>query len=89
MSTKGKSITFKATISPLVSAIKITGDDSGMRILLDVSESELANALGVLTMRSSVLEITIVDIGKMPIKSNGHKNQSGIDDILDMMKHDD
>lgn len=79
-----RQVTFQATISPLVSAIKVTGDDSGMRILIDVPESELANALGILTMRSSVLEITITDLGKMPIRSANH-NRTSQDDILDMM----
>lgn len=82
-----RQITFLATISPLVSAIKVTGDDSGMRILIDVSESELANALGILAMRSSILEITIVDKGKMPI--NIANSRTSADDVLDVMSNDD
>lgn len=82
-----RQITFLATISPLVSAIKITGDDSGMRILIDVPESEFANALGILTMRSSVLEVTIVDKGKAQI--NLGNSRTSADDVLDMMSNDD
>ena len=72
-----KTIKFKCTVSPLVSAIKVTGDGSGMRILFDIPETELANALGILTMRESVLEVTIDDIGKAPLKTN-----SDIDNLL-------
>lgn len=49
--------TFLASFPPIQSAIKI-GDD-GMRIQLDVPESEMGNALGILAWRGCVLRVSI------------------------------
>lgn len=82
-----RSVTFKATFPPIQSAITITGEGAGMRITLEIPEIELANALGILVMRESVLEITIVDKGKMPI--NLTNSRTSADDVLDVMANDD
>lgn len=55
--TKLVPLSFLATIAPMQSAIKV-GDD-GMRISLDIAESELANAIGIIGMRNCVLKIEI------------------------------
>jgi hypothetical protein len=49
--------TFKASFPAIQSAIKL-GDD-GMRITLDIPESEMANALALIAMRNQVLSVTI------------------------------
>lgn len=81
-----KFIAFKCTVSPLVSAIKVTGDGSGMRILFDIPETELANALGILTMRESVLEVQITDMGKTPLRGNERGERTSLDDMLDSLQ---
>ena len=52
-------IQFIGSLAPIQSAIKITGDGGGMRLIIDVPESELPNALPIVTMREQILEITI------------------------------
>lgn len=83
----GRSVTFKATFPAIQTAIRITGEGAGMKIVLEIPETELANALGILTMRESVLEVTITDIGKTPLK--GKTERSDIDNILDVMQNND
>jgi len=52
------SIKFVASIPSIQSAIKIAGD-AGMRITIDVPESELMNAIGLLALRDSLLHVEI------------------------------
>jgi len=51
--------TFLASFPPIQTAIKIYGSGDGMRIQLDIPENEMANALDLLTMRQTVLRVTI------------------------------
>ena len=53
------SATFRATFPPIQSAIKIYGDETGMRIQLDIPESDMAQAVKLLTMRGKVLQVTV------------------------------
>ena len=50
--------TFLARFPPIQSAIKISGD-GGMRVQLDIPESELVNALPLLAWRECVLIVTV------------------------------
>ena len=50
-------ITFLAAFPPIQSAIKI--GDAGMRIQLDVPESEMAAAVGLIALRDAVLRVTV------------------------------
>jgi len=50
---------FYAIFPSIQSAIRIDGD-GGMRIQLDIPESEIGNALDLLSMRQKVLKVTIV-----------------------------
>lgn len=52
-------VEFLATFPPIMSAIKVTGNDDGMRIQLDIPESEVGNAARLLLMRKEVLQVTI------------------------------
>ena len=53
------SVTFLCTIAPLQSGIQITGDKAGMRLKIDVPETEMGKALSLLMWRERVLEITV------------------------------
>jgi hypothetical protein len=59
--------TFLASFPPIMTAIKVFGSGDGMRIQLDIPESEMGNALELLTMRQCVLRVTI----EKQTKSNG------------------
>jgi len=50
--------TFLASFPAIQSAIKVSGD-GGMRIQLDIPESELTNALPLLAWRDCVLIVTV------------------------------
>jgi hypothetical protein len=53
----GDMITFLASFPPIQSAIKVGID--GMRIQLDIPESEIGNAVALLALRDRVLRITV------------------------------
>lgn len=50
---------FKASFPAIQGAIKITGDGNGMRIQLDIPETELGNAAALLLWRQKVLDVTV------------------------------
>ena len=50
---------FLASFPPIQSAIKVYGDKQGMRIQLDIPESEMAEAVSILQWRERVLRVTI------------------------------
>jgi len=52
-------IKFKAILSPIQSSIKISGDGNGARVMFDVPETELINALELLACRNVVLNVTV------------------------------
>ena len=49
--------TFRASIPPIMSGIKTGGD--GMRVQFDIPESDMAEAVKLLTMRGKVLQVTV------------------------------
>jgi hypothetical protein len=59
-----------ASFPPIQSAIKITGNRDGMRIMLDIPETELGEAARLILMRESAFRVTIEEInGKEKQKS--------------------
>ena len=56
--TEDKLCQFYAIFPSIQSAIRIDGD-GGMRIQLDIPETEMSNALDLLTMRQRVLLVTV------------------------------
>ena len=50
--------TFRATFPPILSAIRMAGD-GGMRIMVDIPESDLGEATKLLLWRQQVLRVTI------------------------------
>ena len=53
--------TFEATLPPILSAVKVSGD-GGLRIQLDVPQTDEADALKLLLWRERVLRITVEPI---------------------------
>jgi hypothetical protein len=52
-------VEFLATFPPILSAIKTTGNNDGMRIQLDIPETEIGEAIHLLLMRQKVLKVTV------------------------------
>ena len=50
--------TFRATLPPILSAIRMAGD-GGMRVMFDIAESDMPEALKLLMWKGSVLVVTI------------------------------
>lgn len=51
--------TFRASFPAIQSAIKVDGSGGGMRVQLDIPESEMAEAVKLLAWRQQVLRVTI------------------------------
>ena len=54
----GDSATFRATLPPILSAIRMAGD-GGMRVMFDIPESDMPEALKLLMWKGRVLVVTI------------------------------
>lgn len=52
-------VTFLASFPPIASAILISGQGDGMKLRLDVPETEMANAVRLLGMREHVLRVAV------------------------------
>lgn len=64
-------ITFVASFPAIQSAIIISGDGSGLRIKLDVPETDLLQALSILAMRQTAFKVTIE-----PIEDDGNQQRT-------------
>ena len=53
-----RQVTFRASIPPMETAIKIHGE-GGARLQLDIAESDLGGFLPALVMRGKVLNVTL------------------------------
>ena len=53
------SATFLASFPTIQSAIKIDGGGNGMRVQLDIPESELGEAMKLMMWREQVLRVTV------------------------------
>jgi hypothetical protein len=53
-----RSVTFRATIPPIETAIKVHGE-GGARLILDIAESDLGGFLPAVVMRGKVLTVTL------------------------------
>jgi hypothetical protein len=75
-------VTFLCTIAPLQSGIQITGDGNGLRLKIDVPESEMGNAIRILEMRNEVLRVTVeleTDNDRYARERKGRKGKTGGD----------
>ena len=52
-------ITFRAYFPSIQSAIKVSGNGDGIRIILDIPETEMAQAVQLIAMRECVLKVTV------------------------------
>ena len=50
--------TFRATFPPVLSAIRVSGD-GGMRIMVDIPETDMGEALKLLMWKQRVLRVTV------------------------------
>ncbi len=57
-----KPITFIASFPAIQSAIIISGDGTGLRLKLDIPETDLLQALSILAMRQTAFKVTIEPI---------------------------
>jgi len=55
-----RQVTFRASIPPMETAIKIHGE-GGARLQLDIAESDLGGFLPALVMRGKVLDVTLTE----------------------------
>lgn len=62
---------FRATFPPILSAIRMAGD-GGMRIMLDVPESDMAEALKLLLWKQQVL---MVRVGPERVTDSGRRSR--------------
>jgi len=56
-----KKVSFKATIPPIETAIKVHGE-GGARLILDIAESDLGGFLPALVMRGKQLIVTLAEV---------------------------
>ena len=52
------SATFRATLPPILSAIRMAGD-GGMRVMFDIPETDLGEATKLLLWRGKVMQVTV------------------------------
>lgn len=60
-------IVFLASFPPIGSAVKVSGNGDGMRITLDIPETEMSKAVMLLAVREKRLKVTI------EVEENGRK----------------
>ncbi len=65
-------IVFLASMPPIQSAIRVTGDGSGMRLQIDIPETEMAEAVKLLLYRQIPFRVTVEPYEQ-------EKPQTGID----------
>ena len=74
-------VSFLASFPAVQSAIKVTGDASGMRITLEIPESEMAEAVKLMLYRQVVLRVTVEEdkqsIHCLTTDSNNNAIQKG------------
>lgn len=79
---KNEQVIFLAAFPPIQTAIKVDGS-GGMRIQLDIPESEMAEAVKLMLYRQVVLKVTIEAQPK-----RGRAKGDDIDQILDELDDD-
>lgn len=67
-------ITFLAAFPPIQSAITRSGNGDGMRIMLDIPESEMANALWLNALVQERLRVTIEVVNDDRNRTPGRRN---------------
>jgi len=68
--------TFLAAFPAIQSAIKVYGDNQGMRVQLDIPESEMTEALKLMAWRGRVFMVTIVPVAPETWSDGEHRTVS-------------
>lgn len=68
-------IRFLGTFPPIQSAIKVDGSGGGMRIQIDIPESEMGQAVLLLAMREQILDITVKTYANPKEKKTGESGE--------------
>lgn len=55
-------ITFIATLPPIQSAMNVSGNGDGMRVKLDIPQSEIGNAIRLTLFQNTAFRVTIEEI---------------------------
>ena len=67
-------ISFLASFPAIASAIIISGDGNGLRIKLDVPETDLLQSLHIIAMRQTAFKVTIEPLDDEQKSTKVHKN---------------
>lgn len=78
-----ESTTFLAAFPSIQSAIKIDGGGNGMRIQLDIPESELGEAMKLMLWREKVLKVTVGPESLTDFDGETEKGAKGSGDQVD------
>jgi len=70
--------TFLASFPAIQSAIKVYGDRQGMRVQLDIPESEMGEAIKLLMWRERVLVVTIGPESEANRENRGHDSDRAV-----------
>ena len=76
-------ITFRASFPPILTAIKRSGNGDGLRIQLDIPESDVLGAIGLAALTQERLLVTVKvltdldDETQKGAKRGGHRLDSG------------
>jgi hypothetical protein len=71
-------ITFRASFPAIQSAIIISGDGSGLRVKLDIPETDLLQALSILAMRQTAFRVTIEPLANDEIQQATHNGTTTV-----------
>jgi len=70
-----KKVEFLASIAPIQSGIRFSGDGNGARLQLDIPENMMQEAAWLLAMRQSVLKVTI-EVYEQPTEPQRNNRKS-------------
>ena len=70
-------ISFIATLPPIQSAMNVSGNGDGMRIKLDIPQSEIGNAIRLTLLQNTAFKVTIEEIEEEKPTKNGFAVSNG------------
>jgi hypothetical protein len=85
----GNKATFYASLPPIQSAIKITGNGDGARIQLDIAEVSMAGFIPVLGMRGCGLRVTIEQLSEQEVREANISSLTEFDDEIEKSAEND
>lgn len=70
-------ISFIATLPPIQSAMNVSGNGDGMRVKLDIPQSEIGNAIRLTLFQNTAFRVTIEEIEEEKPTKNGFAVSNG------------